>query len=228
MSKCQDQNHLKCEITMTVETTKSPPTPIPPSVIAYKGSWQSIASNGNVAMSSGTSWSNSQSSTYETSFTDGFTEGAGSSFGGASVSVGASQTWSTTSSNTISETNSGSYGISCSSQSCAGRLYQWQMLGEYTSNDSQIVKSCFFTCVPNSTPNGPLCPYPYCETGGCQCCNAVWMQDNNSTTDNHLAPSAGGNCKEGCGGKGVACTYDDECCAGTCNSGGFFPGGNCS
>jgi len=223
--KCKD--HASCKIYMTVEITASPPTPIPPNVTAYKGSWKAIGSDVTAGLTAGTSWSNSESSTYGTSFTDGLTEGVVSAFGTTKVSASASQSWAATSSNTISQSNSGSYGVSCNSKQCNGRLYQWQTLGEYTSNPSQIVKSCFFTCVPRSTHSGPRCPYPYCETDGCQCCNAVWMQDNNSHRDNHLAPSAGGTCTAGCGKNNVACTYNDECCSGRCNSGGFFPGGTC-
>jgi len=230
--KCDD--HANCKICMTVEITGYPPTPIPPSVIAYKGSWKAIGSDVTAGLTAGTSWSNSESSTYGTSFTDGLTEGVASAFGTTKVSAGASQTWAATSSNTISQSNSGSYGVSCSSKPCDGRLYQWQTLGEYTSNPSQIVKSCFFTCVPRSTPNGPLCPYPYCETGSCQCCNAVWMQDNNSAADNHLAPSAGGTCKTKCIPTGKACNVNDvndandiPCCTGRCFSRGILPGGTC-
>jgi len=231
MSKCQDQNHLKCVITMTVEITASPPTPA--SVIAYDGSWQLILTHANVVQTAGTSWSNSKSSTIGTSFTHGFTEGVSSKFGTTSVSASASQTWSASSSNTISHTNSGSKVISCGSIPCAGKLYQWQTAAKYTDGSTQIVRSCFFHCVPDSSHNGPECPLNYCETDGCHCCNAVWMLDNNSATANRLPPYAGGTCKAECKPSGVACNLNDvnnciiPCCSGTCNSRGILTGGTC-
>jgi len=222
-------NPKSCFEKFTVEIIKSPPTPEPDSVKEYTGSWAPIASDGTVGISAGTSWTNEQSSSIGTSFEYGFTEGVSTKFGvSTKVTAGASQEMGKTSSDTISQSNSGSYGVTCNSNECNGRLYQWQTAAEYIKGPRQIVKSCFFTCVPDVTPNGPLCPYGFCASASCQCCNAVWIKDNTNAADNHLAPSAGGTCKQTCKANTVACSNDEECCTGTCNSGGLLPtGGKC-
>jgi len=219
-------NPRSCVETFTVEIIKSPP--VPDSVKEYDGSWASIASGGTVGISAGTSWTNEQSSSIGTSFESGFTEGVSAKFGVTKVTAGASQEMGKTSSDTISQSNSGSYGVSCDSNPCNGRLYQWQTAAEYIEGPTQIVKSCFFTCVPDTTHPGPQCPYGFCASDGCQCCNAVWIKDNNNPTDNRLAPSAGGTCKSTCKANTVRCSNDEECCTGTCNIGGSLPtGGTC-
>ena len=208
---------------------KPPATPVANNVTEYNGSWASIASGGTVGISAGTSWSKEQSSTIGTSFEKGFTEEVSTKFGKTTkVTAGASQVMGETSSSTISQSNSGSYGVTCTSNECNGRLYQWQTAADYIEGPTQIVKSCFFKCVPLSTPNGPLCPYGFCASESCQCCNAVWMKDNSNPTANHLTLSAGGTCKT-CKANNVACSNDEECCTGTCNKGGLVPtGGTCA
>ena len=226
-SACQNSQH--CVENFTVEITKSPPTPVPDSVKDYNGSWESIASDATAGISAGTSWTDTESSTYETSFESGFNEEVSTKFGETQVTVGASQEMGKSSSNTISQEHSGSYGSFCTANACNGRLYQWQTLADYIKGPTQIVKSCFFKCVPYSTHNGPLCPYGFCASNSCQCCNAVWMKDNNSPTDNHLELSAGGTCNPKCKANAVACSNNEECCTGKCNKGGLVPtGGTCA
>lgn len=190
-SSCSNSQHCKENFTVDV---KPPAAPEAANVTEYNGSWGSIASGGTVGISAGTSWTKEQSSTIGTSFESGFTEGVSTKFGETEVTVGASQEMGKSSSDTISQSNSGSYGVTCTSNECNGRLYQWQTAADYSEGPTQIVKSCFFICVPYSTPNGPQCPYGFCASESCECCNAVWMKDNNSPTANHLALSNGGTC----------------------------------
>jgi len=216
---CSDPRN--CLEEFTVEIIKSPP--VPDSVKEYNGSWALIASDGTVGISAGTSWTNEQSSSIGTSFEKGFTEEVSTKFGKTKVTAGASQEMGQTSSATISQSNSSSYGVTCTSNPCKGRLYQWQTAAEYREGPTQIVKSCFFRCVPDTTHPGPQCPSGFCASDGCQCCNAVWMKDNTNAADNLLAPSAGGTCSPTCKAYTVACSNDEECCTGTCISGGLLP-----
>lgn len=220
-------NSRKCHVQFEVNA-QAPATSAPVSFSDYVGSWKFVASSASVTITAGTSWSDSQSSTYGSSFTAGFTEGTSVKFPPAKVTAGASQTMQSTSSQTIGTSKSGSYGISCGTNTCPGRLYQWSTEASGSDGTTQIVQSCFFQCVASSTPNAPQCPVGFCENSSCQCCNAVWIDGNNSTIDNHLAPSAGGNCTSSCVSPGGRCGEDADCCAGTCEIGSGTQGNACS
>jgi len=203
-------NSRKCDMGFTVKAT-APVTSAPVSFKNYNGVWISVGSDVGITLTAGTSWSSSDSSTYSTSFTNGFTEGASVSYGASKVTAGASQTMESTSSNTMTQSNSGSNGITCGTPTCPGQLYQWSSQAVGSDGKNSIVKSCFFTCVPSSSPNGPRCPVGFCENNSCECCNAPWIEGNDSATDNYLAPSAGGTCKPKCAAPEARCTEDDDC-----------------
>jgi len=220
------KNSRKCDMGFTVKAT-APATSAPISFKNYVGQWNFVGSGVAITVMAGTSWSNSESSTYGTSFTNGFTEGASAKFGPSSVSVGASQTMESTSSNTMTESNSGSTGITCGTPTCTGKLYQWSTHAVGSDGTAQFVQSCFFRCVSSSSPHKPRCPVGFCENNSCQCCNAPWIEGNDSATDNFLAPSAGGTCKPTCSSTNSRCTEDDECCSGVCEIGSGDQGNAC-
>jgi len=219
-------NSRKCDMGFTVKAT-APVTSAPISFKNYNGVWISVGSDVGITLTAGTSWSSSDSSTYSTSFTNGFTEGASVSYGASKVTAGASQTMESTSSNTMTNSNSGSNGITCGTPTCPGVLYQWSSQAVGSDGTNAIVKSCFFTCVPSSSPNGPRCPVGFCENNSCGCCNAPWIEGNDSATDNYLAPSAGGTCKPKCAAAEARCTEDDDCCSGVCEIGSGVQGNAC-
>jgi surface protein len=195
----------------------------------YNGQWNNVGSNAGQSFTAGASWTQTQSSTYTETFTASLSVSAEESatFAGIGEKLSATATSSMSSSaaDTLSYAETHSWSYTCQSPICnSGTLFQWIVSATASDGTHQSVQTCNFACVPGtSSVKEPQCPVGYCADNTCQCCNDLWLADDNSPIDNHLMKynGNGGSCTSFCVGNDLPCNADVTCCSGKCSSEGI-------
>jgi len=178
----------KGTITFTIETVSTPPPVLAPNFTSYEGSWVAIAQDvSDYTYSSTMTYESDDTTEYENEFLEGLTMGAEAGFMGDKLSTSAQSTFTQTTTTTVENIDTASATTTCSAVDCEnGRLYQWVVAGATNDDDTSTVSGCIYTCVDNSIPQGPVCPFGYCGDNECQCCNTVWIEGNDDPDANHL------------------------------------------
>lgn len=202
----------------------------------YDLGWNLVGVGGSLSssFSSTISGTASLSKSKERSFSQGLKFGAKVSFKEGVVIASTEQELSIEVSAEFGEKNSQTMSASftqshttsttCNTLECDGQLYQWALTATDVSGFQDSVQDCFFTCVSLDVPYPPRCPLGACADDNCQCCNSVWWNVDQVTSDQNTTLTetlvSAGCIANGCVSSNSPCSQDSQCCSGRCDIAG--------